>query len=64
LVSLFEPARKLLAACQDFPEFDECPDNDDVHLHSAVAVQNRRKHRNTVLSESIGQIAPATAPRV
>ena len=40
---------------------DEGSHDHDVHLHSALAVQDRGKHGHTQLGECLGKVAPATA---
>ena len=53
-VNLADLAGQLFVRGQQFAEFDEGADDENVHLHGAPAVEHRRQHRHAVLCEGIG----------
>jgi hypothetical protein len=50
---LLHAGGQVFVSGQHFPEFDESPDDEDVHFHSPFAVQDGGEHGHAVLGESV-----------
>ncbi|HVX83023.1 MAG TPA: hypothetical protein VHB23_16760 [Devosiaceae bacterium] len=59
---LIEPLLQRLKRAGDAPQFNESPDDLDVHRDGPIAAKNSREHRHALLGEDQGALAPTAVP--